>query len=85
MGAHEFSFTAIDGKPISAEDGMEPLRGAPGSRIVLTIVRDGTRPTQTVVACSLRRLVERAPAYDPHPGLLIIGETVRLSPEFHAE
>lgn len=49
------------------------------------VVRDGTRPTQTVVACSLRRLVERAPAYDTHPGLLIIGETVRLSPEFHAE
>ncbi|CAN7571774.1 S41 family peptidase [Pseudoxanthomonas sp. LjRoot143] len=34
--------TAIDGKPISAEDGMEPLRGVPGSKIVLTIVRDGT-------------------------------------------
>lgn len=34
--------TAIDGKPISAEDGMEPLRGAPGSRIVLTLVREGT-------------------------------------------
>ena len=34
--------TAIDGKPISAQDGMEPLRGAPGSRIVLTIVREGT-------------------------------------------
>ena len=33
--------TAIDGKPISAEDGMEPLRGAPGSKIVLTIVREG--------------------------------------------
>jgi C-terminal processing peptidase-3. Serine peptidase. MEROPS family S41A len=33
--------TAIDGKPISADDGMEPLRGAPGSRIVLTITRDG--------------------------------------------
>ena len=34
--------TAIDGKPISADDGMEPLRGAPGSKIVLTIVREGT-------------------------------------------
>lgn len=34
--------TAIDGKPISAQDGMEPLRGAPGSRIVLTLVREGT-------------------------------------------
>ena len=49
------------------------------------IVRDGTRPTQTVVACSLRRLVEQAPAYGPQPGLLIIGETVQLSPDFHAD
>ncbi|MEL1263282.1 S41 family peptidase [Pseudoxanthomonas putridarboris] len=32
--------TAIDGKPISAKDGMEPLRGVPGSRITLTIVRE---------------------------------------------
>ncbi len=49
------------------------------------IVRDGTRPTQTVVACSLRRLVEQAPAYGPQPGLLIIGETVQLSPDYHAD
>ena len=49
------------------------------------IVRDGTRPTQTVLACSLRRLVEQAPAYGPQPGLLIIGETVQLSPDFHAD
>lgn len=49
------------------------------------IVRDGTRPTQTVLACSLRRLVEHAPAYGPQPGLLIIGETVQLSPDFHAD
>lgn len=49
------------------------------------IVRDGTRPTQTVMASSLRRLVERAPAYGPRPGLLIIGETVQLSPGFHAD
>ena len=48
------------------------------------IVRDGTRPTQTVIACSLRRLVEIAPSYGPQPGMLIIGETVQLSPEFHA-
>lgn len=46
------------------------------------IVHDGTRPTQTVLACSLRRLVEQAPAYGPRPGLLIIGETVRLSPDW---
>jgi uroporphyrin-III C-methyltransferase len=46
------------------------------------IVRDGTRPSQKVLACSLRRLVASAPAYGPQPGLLIIGETVRLSPHF---
>ena len=60
-------------------------RGAYGQGRMEAIVRDGTRPTQTVVACSLRRLVEQAPAYGPHPGLLIIGETVQLSPDFHAE
>lgn len=49
------------------------------------IVRDGTRPTQTVIACSLQRLVEMAPAYGPQPGLLIIGETVRMSPHYHAD
>lgn len=49
------------------------------------IVRDGTRPTQTVIATSLRNLVLRAPAYGPQPGLLIIGETVQLSPDFHAD
>ena len=32
---------AIDGKPISAEDGMEPLRGEPGSKLTLTILREG--------------------------------------------
>ena len=32
---------AINGKPISAEDGMEPLRGEPGSKLTLTLVREG--------------------------------------------
>jgi uroporphyrin-III C-methyltransferase len=45
-------------------------------------VQDGTRPTQTVLACPLNRLVKIAPAYGPRPGLLIIGETVRLSTYF---
>jgi uroporphyrin-III C-methyltransferase len=49
------------------------------------IVRDGTRPSQQVFACSLRRLVEMAPAYGPQPGLLIIGETVRLCAGFQAD
>lgn len=49
------------------------------------IVRDGTRGSQTVLACRLDRLVQRAPAYGPQPGLLIIGETVQLSPMFEAE
>ena len=49
------------------------------------IVRDGTRASQTVLACRLSRLVERAPAYGPQPGLLIIGETVQLSPHFEMD
>ena len=49
------------------------------------IVRDGTRPTQEVFACPLSRLVALAPTYGPRPGLLIIGETVQLCPEFIKE
>lgn len=49
------------------------------------IVQDGTRGSQTVLACRLDRLVQRAPAYGPQPGLLIIGETVQLSPLFEAD
>lgn len=49
------------------------------------IVQDGTRDAQTVLACRLDRLVQRAPAYGPQPGLLIIGETVQLSPLFEAD
>jgi carboxyl-terminal processing protease len=32
---------AIDGKPISSKDGMAPLRGEPGSKIKLSILREG--------------------------------------------
>ena len=32
---------ALDGKPISAIEAMEPLRGAPGTTLVLTLLRDG--------------------------------------------
>ena len=32
---------AINGKPISSEDGMEPLRGEPGSKLTLSILREG--------------------------------------------
>ncbi len=48
------------------------------------IVRDGCRPQQTVIATSLTQLVARSPAYGPQPGLLIIGETVQLSPAYQA-
>lgn len=46
------------------------------------IVRDGARASQSVIATGLRDLVVRAPAYGPQPGLLIVGETVQLSPDF---
>lgn len=48
------------------------------------VVQDGTRPAQQVWAMGLSGLVEHAPAYGPRPGLLIIGETVALSPHFRA-
>ena len=32
---------AIDGKPIAQVEGMEPLRGAPGSKVTVTLVREG--------------------------------------------
>ncbi len=32
---------AIDGKPIAQIEGMEPLRGAAGTMVVITLVRDG--------------------------------------------
>jgi len=56
---------AIDGKPISAIDASEPLRGPAGSKVVLTIVRDGrpkpfdvslTRPTIRVNSVRSRML-----------------------------
>ncbi len=46
------------------------------------IVQDGTRAGQRVLATGLAALIERAPAYGPRPGLLVIGETVALSPHF---
>lgn len=46
------------------------------------IVQDGTRDGQRVLATGLAALAERAPAYGPRPGLLVIGETVALSPHF---
>lgn len=33
---------AIDGQPIGGLDAMEPLRGEPGTALVLTLLRDGT-------------------------------------------
>ena len=49
------------------------------------IVQDGTRPTQQVWAMGLAALAQQAPVYGPRPGLLIIGETVALSPHFKAK
>lgn len=48
------------------------------------VVQEGTRPGQRVWAMGLAELVEQAPAYGPQPGLLIVGETVALSPHFRS-
>lgn len=49
------------------------------------IVRDGTRATQSIWATGLSRLVTLAPSYGPQPGLVIIGETVRMSPHYQVD
>jgi len=62
---------AIDGKPISSRDGMEPLRGASGTKLVLTLVREGTaRPfdvsltRETIRVASVRsRMLEPGYGY----------------------
>jgi uroporphyrin-III C-methyltransferase len=46
------------------------------------IVYDGTRSRQHVLACGLGRLAQQTPAAESRPGLLIVGETVALSPCF---
>ncbi len=48
------------------------------------IVLDGSREGQQVWATGLAALAELAPDYSPRPGLLIIGETVALSPHYLA-
>ncbi|MET0581914.1 MAG: S41 family peptidase, partial [Pseudoxanthomonas sp.] len=62
---------AIDGKPISAEDGMEPLRGEPGSKLTLTLLREGkpkpfdvTLTRETIRIASVRsRMLEPGYGY----------------------
>ena len=62
---------AIDGKPISGEDGMEPLRGEPGSKLTLTLLREGkpkpfdvTLTRETIRIASVRsRLLEPGYGY----------------------
>lgn len=62
---------AIDGKPISTVQAMEPLRGAPGSKVVLTISRekvdkpfDVTLTRETIRVASVRsRLLEPGYGY----------------------
>jgi uroporphyrin-III C-methyltransferase len=49
------------------------------------IVRDGTRETQEVLATGLAALAELAPRHGSQPGLLIIGQTVQLSPHYRRE
>lgn len=49
------------------------------------IIYDGTRSQQWVLACGLATLVEKTPAREARPGLLIIGETVALSPHYKAD
>ncbi len=65
---------AIDGKPISGEDGMEPLRGAPGSKLRLTVLREG-RPKPfdlTLVRETIRIASVRSRVLEPGYGYVRI-------------
>ncbi|AKC88297.1 peptidase S41 [Pseudoxanthomonas suwonensis] len=65
------TIVAIDGKPIAQVEGMEPLRGAPGSQVTVTIVRDGrdkpfdvTLVRETIKVTSVRsRMLEPGYGY----------------------
>lgn len=62
---------AIDGKPIAQVEGMEPLRGAPGSKVTVTLVREGrdkpfdvTVQRETIKVTSVRsRMLEPGYGY----------------------
>ncbi|MDG2524051.1 S41 family peptidase [Stenotrophomonas sp. HITSZ_GD] len=62
---------AIDGKPIATIEAMEPLRGKPGTKVTLTLVRDGrdkpfdiTVTRETIRVASVRsRMLEAGYGY----------------------
>lgn len=65
------TIVAIDSKPISVKDGMEPLRGAPGTKLTLTLIREGkpkpfdiTLTRETIRVASIRsRMLEPGYGY----------------------
>lgn len=50
----------------------------------LDMARDSARLARTVIATGLRQQAARALAYGVQPDLLIIGETVKLCHNYHA-
>ena len=64
---------AIDGKPISAIEAMEPLRGEAGSKVVLTIERGKEKPFDvTVVRETIRVTSVRSKMLEPGYGYVRI-------------
>lgn len=64
---------AIDGKPISAIEAMEPLRGPAGSKVVLTIERGDKKPFDvTVVRETIRVTSVRSKMLEPGYGYVRI-------------
>ncbi len=64
---------AIDGKPISAIEAMEPLRGPAGSKVVLTIERGDRKPFDvTVVRETIRVTSVRSKVLEPGYGYVRI-------------
>ncbi|HET6397223.1 MAG TPA: S41 family peptidase [Pseudoxanthomonas sp.] len=65
---------AIDGKPIAQVEGMEPLRGEPGSKVTITLVREGRdRPFDvTLVRETIRVTSVRSRILEPGYGYVRI-------------
>ena len=65
---------AIDGKPLSAQDGMRMLHGSPGTRVVLTLEREGqAKPFDVTLSRETIRVTSvRAKLLEPGYGYLRI-------------
>lgn len=90
--SHDWAALARAGQTRVFYMGVERLRHI-GSQLLAhglspdtpaALIFSGMCAGQQVIACTLAELMARNPGYQRAPGLLVIGETVALSPHFQA-